>query len=238
MNKELKSFAYVFSHDLQEPLRKIQAFATLLLENEYENLTDEGKGHFKTMQNAAKRMQLLISDLLVYSRTSISERKYERTAINKLIAEVNMDNKEELAHHHAVVESETHYTLNIIPFQFHQPIQNLISNSLKFAVQDREPHIAITSEKGLESEFELERLSPTTNYCHIRISDNGIGFEQKYSDRIFELFQRLHGKDKFQGTGIGLAIVKKIVENHNGFIAAQGKPNQGATFDIYLPENR
>lgn len=237
MNKELQSFAYISSHDLQEPLRKIQTFSTLLLENEYENLTDDGKEHFKRMQNAAKRMQALISDLLAYSRTSIAERKFEPTDLNKLIAEVKMDLKEELAFHHAIIESDELCTIKIIPFQFRQLLQNLISNSLKFSLNDREPHIRITSEKGLGSEFESERLSPNIYYCHIRVSDNGIGFEPKYSERIFELFQRLHGKDKFQGTGIGLAIVKKIVENHNGYITAQGKPNQGATFDIYLPEN-
>jgi len=237
MNKELQSFAYISSHDLQEPLRKIQTFSTLLLENEYENLTDDGKEHFKRMQNAAKRMQTLIADLLSYSRTSIAERKFEPTDLNKLIVEVKMDLKEELAFHHAIIESDELCTIKIIPFQFRQLLQNLISNSLKFSVKDREPHIIVTSEKGLGREFNLERLSPNINYCHIRVSDNGIGFESMYSERIFELFQRLHGKDKFRGTGIGLAIVKKIVENHNGYITAQGILNQGATFDIYLPEN-
>ena len=236
MNKELQSFAYISSHDLQEPLRKIQTFATLLLENEFDNLTEDGKEQFKRMQNAAKRMQTLIGDLLSYSRTSISERKFEATDLNKLIKEVKMDLKEELALHHAIVEYEELCTLNIIPFQFRQLLQNLISNSLKFSVKDRDPHIVVSSKKGLGNEFEFERLSPTINYCHLRISDNGIGFEQKYSERIFELFQRLHGKEKFQGTGIGLAIVKKIVDNHDGYITANGKPNQGATFDIYLPQ--
>ncbi|WP_339751244.1 PAS domain S-box protein [Algoriphagus aquimarinus] len=237
MNKELQSFAYISSHDLQEPLRKIQTFSTLLLENEYENLTDDGKEHFKRMQNAAKRMQTLIADLLSYSRTSIAERKFEPTDLNKLITEVKMDLKEELAFHQAVIKTDELCIINIIPFQFRQLLQNLISNSLKFSVKDREPHISISSEKGLGRDFDLERLSPSINYCHIRISDNGIGFESIYSERIFELFQRLHGKDQFQGTGIGLAIVKKIVDNHNGYITAQGTPNQGATFDIYLPEN-
>lgn len=237
MNKELQSFAYISSHDLQEPLRKIQTFSSLLLENEYDNLTEDGKEHFKRMQNAAKRMQALINDLLAYSRTTISERKYEPTDLNKLITEVKMDLKEEIKSHQAVIDSDLLCTINIIPFQFRQLLQNLISNSLKFAVKNRQPHIEISSVKGLGRDFELKRLSPSTHYCHIKISDNGIGFEEKYSERIFELFQRLHGKDKFQGTGIGLAIVKKIVDNHNGFISAQGKPDQGATFDIYLPEN-
>ncbi|MFC5626032.1 PAS domain S-box protein [Algoriphagus winogradskyi] len=237
MNKELQSFAYISSHDLQEPLRKIQTFSTLLLEQEYENLTEQGKEFFKRMQSAAQRMQNLISDLLAYSRTSISERKYEPTDLNKLIVEVKMDLKEELAAHNATVESDELCTLDIIPFQFRQLLQNLISNSLKFAVKNRAPIISIKSEKRKGREIEAEFLSPDINYCHIRISDNGIGFEDQYKERIFELFQRLNGKDKYQGTGIGLAIVKKIVENHNGYIAAHGKPDQGATFDIYLPES-
>lgn len=237
MNKELQSFAYISSHDMQEPLRKIQTFSTLLMEHEYENLSEQGKEFFKRMQSAAQRMQSLISDLLAYSRTSISERKYEPTDLNELIVEVKMDLKEELASHQAIIESDQLCTLPIIPFQFRQLLQNLITNSLKFAVNDRVPVIKITSEKKKGSELDSELLSPSTNYCHIRISDNGIGFEEKYSERIFELFQRLHGKDKYQGTGIGLAIVKKIVENHNGYISAHGKPDQGATFDIYLPEN-
>ncbi|WPR75476.1 PAS domain S-box protein [Algoriphagus sp. NG3] len=238
MNKELQSFAYISSHDLQEPLRKIQTFSTLLLEHEFDNLTEDGKEYFKRMQNAAKRMQALISDLLAYSRTSISERKYESTDLNKLVQEVKTDLREELTQYNAVIESDKLCTLNIIPFQFRQLLQNLISNSLKFSTKERQPHIAIASEKRLGEEFEIARLSPSTTYCHIRISDNGIGFDQKYHERIFELFQRLHGKDVFQGTGIGLAIVKKIVENHHGFITAKGEPNQGATFDIYLPENK
>lgn len=236
MNKELQSFAYVSSHDLQEPLRKIQTFSALLLESEYGNLSEDGQEYFKRMQSAAKRMQSLIDDLLSYSRTTISERKYEPTDLNQLIKEVKRDLQEELVQHNAVIETEELCTLNIIPFQFRQLLQNLISNSLKFSIKDRQPHIEIASEKGFGSEFNFKRLSPTTHYCHIRISDNGIGFDPKYGERIFELFQRLHGKDKYQGTGIGLAIVKKIVENHNGFIAAHGKPNEGATFDIYLPE--
>lgn len=237
MNKELQSFAYISSHDLQEPLRKIQTFSSLLMDDEYENLSEEGREHFKRMQNAAKRMQLLIGDLLAYSRSTIAERKFELTDLNTIINELKLDLKEEIVQHNAILESNHLCTLNIIPFQFRQLLQNLISNSLKFSVKDRQPKIQIQSEKGYGSEFDQERLSSQTHYCHIKITDNGIGFEQEYNERIFELFQRLHGKDKYNGTGIGLAIVKKIVENHHGIISATGRPNQGAIFDIYLPEN-
>jgi hypothetical protein len=237
MNKELQSFAYISSHDLQEPLRKIQMFSTLLMEDELENLSDKGKEHFKRMQKAAKRMQILINDLLAYSRSTVAERKFELTDLNKIVEEVKADLKEEIVQHKASVQVNTLCKLNIIPFQFRQLLQNLISNSLKFSTNDRQSKIFIDGKKGLGSEFDYDRLEPNCNYCHIQVSDNGIGFEQQYADRIFELFQRLHGKEKYQGTGIGLAIVKKIVENHNGFITAKGQLDKGATFDIYIPEN-
>ncbi|UZD22065.1 PAS domain S-box protein [Algoriphagus halophytocola] len=238
MNKELQSFAYISSHDLQEPLRKIQAFSSLLVETEYENLSDHGKQLFDRMNNAAKRMKTLIDDLLAYSRSTISERKYEATDLNQLIEEVQSELKEELTQAKAEIISDKLCTLPVIPFQFRQLLQNLFSNSLKFSAEGRPTQIIISSEKKMGDEFNLTRLSPRKQYCHIQIKDNGIGFENEYSERIFELFQRLHGKEKFKGTGIGLAIVKKIVDNHNGYITAKGEPGEGATFDIYLPENK
>lgn len=237
MNKELQSFAYISSHDLQEPLRKIQMFSTLIMEDEFENLSDTGKEHFKRMQKAAKRMQVLINDLLAYSRSTVAERKFELTDLNKLVNEVKSDLKEEIIHHNAIVKVSDLCKLRVIPFQFRQLLQNLISNSLKFTPKDRNSEISIDGEIDFGKELDFARLEPDSKYCHIKISDNGIGFEQQYADRIFELFQRLHGKEAYQGTGIGLAIVKKIVENHNGYIIAKGESGQGATFDIYLPEN-
>lgn len=235
MNKELESFAYISSHDLQEPLRKIQTFATRLVEKEYNNLTENGKDQFSRMQKAAERMQTLINDLLAYSRTSTSDRKYEYTDLNKMVEEVKEDLKEELQQKHATVEATELGEINIIPFQFRQLLHNLISNSLKFSNADPAPYIKIKSEFCKGSEFKNDKLLEDTKYCHISISDNGIGFEQHFSEKIFELFQRLHGKTEYNGTGIGLAIVKKIVENHNGIITANSQLNKGATFDIYLP---
>ena len=234
-NKELEAFAYISSHDLQEPLRKIQTFATRLLDKEYHNLSENGKDHFKRMQNAAERMQTLINDLLAYSRTNTSEREYEKTDLNKMIEEVKEDMKEELLQQNATLEATQLSEINIIPFQFRQLLHNLISNSLKFSSPERAPNIKIKSKIGKGIEFKNHKLSDNTTYCHISISDNGIGFEQHYSEKIFQLFQRLHGKSEYNGTGIGLAIVKKIVENHNGIITANSQLNKGATFDIYLP---
>lgn len=234
-NKELEAFAYISSHDLQEPLRKIQTFATRLLDKEYNNLSENGKDYFKRMQNAAERMQTLINDLLAYSRTNTFERKYEKINLNKMIEEVKEDMQEELLQKNATLEAAQLCEINIIPFQFRQLLHNLISNSLKFSNPNRAPHLKIKNKIGKGIEFKNNKLLDSTTYCHISISDNGIGFEQHFSEKIFELFQRLHGKNEYNGTGIGLAIVKKIVENHNGIITAKGQLNKGATFDIYLP---
>ena len=234
-NKELQSFAYISSHDLQEPLRKIQTFASQISENERQNLSDSGKDKFQRMQNAAQRMQVLINDLLTYSRTGIQETKFEKTDLSKIIETVQDDLKEELENKDLSIEIKEICEVNIIPFQFRQLIYNIISNSIKFAKPDNKADIKVTCKIAKGETFNFERLSNDANYCHIKISDNGIGFEQEFSHKIFEVFQRLHGKTEFSGTGIGLAIVKKIVDNHEGFITATGKLNEGATFDIYIP---
>jgi hypothetical protein len=235
MNKELQSFAYISSHDLQEPLRKIQTFASRIAEKEENNLTDYGKDMFNRMQDAAKRMQTLIQDLLAYSRTSTTEINLETTDLNKIIAEVKEDLEEELKEKHATIEANQLCSADIVPFQFRQLMHNLIGNSLKFSNPEKPPHIQINSEIANGMKFNNEKLSPQNKYCHITVSDNGIGFEQQYSEKIFEVFQRLHSKTEYNGTGIGLSIVKKIVENHHGIITAIGEPNKGATFEIFIP---
>jgi PAS domain S-box-containing protein len=235
MNKELQSFAYISSHDLQEPLRKIQTFATRIINKEYQNLSEPGKDYFRRMQDAARRMQALIDDLLAYSRTNTSEIKFEKKDLNEIIREVKEDFMEEAAAKEAIIDADEMCEAYIIPFQFRQMMYNLISNSLKFSDPQRPPHILIKS-KIVEGKILPEKkLSPREKYCHISIIDNGIGFEPEYSEKIFEVFQRLHGRENYRGTGIGLAIVKKIVDNHKGVITAKAEPNMGAIFDIYLP---
>jgi PAS domain S-box-containing protein len=237
MNKELQSFAYISSHDLQEPLRKIQTFATQIIERESHNLSDIGKDKFKRMQNAAKRMQTLINDLLSYSRTNVQERIFEKTDLSKIIDEVKEDLKEELEQKGGIIKKNKTSAIDVIPFQFRQLLYNLVSNSLKFAKSDTPPVIIIDSEIIKGSTLDNKKANINIDYCHISISDNGIGFDQQYSAKIFEVFQRLHGKLEYAGTGIGLAIVKKIVDNHNGFISARGELDKGAVFDIYIPVN-
>jgi len=235
MNKELQSFAYISSHDLQEPLRKIQTFASQIIDREFESLSENAKDKFKRMQNAAQRMQTLINDLLAYSRTNIQERVFIKTDLSNIIKEVKDDLKEELEQKSAVIEIEQTSEVDIIPFQFKQLLYNLISNSLKFSNPEVPIVIKIRSEIAEGRNLNNDALIAAHLYCHIRVSDNGIGFESQYAKKIFEVFQRLHGRDRYTGTGIGLAIVKKIVENHNGIITASGILNEGASFDIYIP---
>ena len=234
-NKELLAFTYISSHDLQEPLRKIQTFAMIILENEHDNLSENGKHNFLRMQLAAGRMQLLIEDLLAFSRISTTDHKFEKADLNVIIEEIKADLKDTIQEKHAVVEAVDMCPANIIPFQFRQLMYNLISNALKFSQPDVSPHITISSNIVKGNKLNSLKLSSEKKYCHIVVSDNGIGFEPEFSERIFEVFQKLHSKEVYAGTGIGLAIVKKIVENHNGTITATSKLNEGATFDIYIP---
>ncbi|MBC7886991.1 MAG: PAS domain S-box protein [Ferruginibacter sp.] len=235
MNAELQSFAYVSSHDLQEPLRKIQTFASRILEKEQQQLSENGKDYFRRIQEAAKRMQTLIEDLLAYSRTNTTERNFQNTNINTILEQVKAELKEDIQQKHAFIEATPLCSARIIPFQFRQLIHNLISNALKFSKPGKPPHIVFNSEMVEGSKLAIGGVSPQVIYCHLSVSDNGIGFDPQYKDRIFEVFQRLHGKDEYKGTGIGLAIVKKIVENHKGIITAKSELGEGATFDIYFP---
>lgn len=234
MNAELKSFAYIASHDLQEPLRKIQTFISRIVEREADNLSPAGKDSFSRVQNAANRMQKLIEDLLTYSRTNTTERKFEEVEVEKLIEEVRSEMREDFIQSNGALDVEVTGTIKVVAFQFKQVLQNLISNSLKFSKPDVAPVIEIRG--GVVNTANIPfAVSPETRFYHLSITDNSIGFEQQYSERIFELFQRLHGKDEYKGTGIGLAIVKKIVESHGGYIAATSTAGNGARFDIYIP---
>ncbi len=235
MNKELQSFAYISSHDLQEPLRKIQTFADRIIENADNKLTEQGKEQFTRMQVAANRMQSLIADLLTYSRTNTEERKFEVKNLNQILDQLKDDLKEEIEYKKANIISNDLGEAKIIPFQFLQLLQNLVSNSLKFAKHGIPPKIVIERSLKIFTQKDKANLLPHINYLCLTISDNGIGFEPEYKEKIFEVFQRLHGAQNYKGTGIGLAIVKKIVENHLGFIDASGETGKGATFEIYIP---
>lgn len=235
MNKELSSFAYISSHDLQEPLRKIQTFSTRILETDEENLTEKGLDYFNRIINAAQRMRLLIDDLLMYSRANAAERKYEQVDVNDVLKEVIADLEGTIDEKKAIIEAGPLPKMSVIPFQMHQLLSNFLSNSLKFTRAGTIPYILIRSRiiSGDKVPGLPKRLSDT--YHYISVTDNGIGFNTEYNERIFDVFQRLHGRDEYPGTGIGLAICKKIVENHHGVIKAEGRPGDGATFSVYIP---
>lgn len=237
MNAELKSFAYVSSHDLQEPLRKIRIFSERILETEGNNLSAKGKDYFSRIERATITMQTLIKDLLVYSRTSNTERIFERKEIKDLLNEVKEQLNEALEEKKATINTGPLGNALIIPFQFKQLLINLISNSLKFSRAGEAPVVNIEHQVVKGTAIPGNPAVLDHDYHHITIKDNGIGFDNEFREKIFEIFQRLNQKEKFEGTGIGLAIVKKIVDNHQGFIFAQGEKDKGAQFDIYFPIN-
>ncbi|TBX70061.1 histidine kinase [Flavobacterium silvisoli] len=236
-NKELLAFNYVASHDLQEPLRKIQTFISRLSEKESDHLSDNGKEYIARIHASADRMRILIDDLLQYSRANKTEKVFEKVNLNDLLENAKFDLAQSIEEKEAIIKSDTLPTMTVIPFQIQQLFINLIGNSLKYSREKVKPKIKISYQKVTAADEELIPKNTKEKYCKITFEDNGIGFEQEYAEKIFILFNRLHNKNEYAGTGIGLAICKKIVENHRGYIFAEGKPNKGAIFTIYLSED-
>jgi len=234
-NAELASFAYLASHDLQEPLRKIQTFCNRILDIEATNFSPTTKDHFQRIISASKRMQNLIIALLNYSRLSVSEILFKPTDLNSILAEVKNDLKELLEENNAIIESADLPALNVIPLQFNQLLSNIIINSIKYKRPGVDPVIKVTAEIVTLHETQAGQSMQIQKYWKIELTDNGIGFDQQYADKIFELFHRLHGRTEYEGTGIGLAICKKIIQKHGGFITAAGRSGIGSTFSLYMP---
>jgi PAS domain S-box-containing protein len=228
-NKELESFNYIASHDLQEPLRKIQLFHSRIFERDKEKLSEMSLEYFESISSAANRMQRLIEALLSYSTTNFKGMAFEKTDLNEILADVLIDLEEPIASKNARITAAQLPKASVIAFQFRQLLSNLISNGIKYSQKGIPPEITISCDEVQPEEFKSKK------YFQISIADNGIGFEQKYEHKIFELFQRLHGKTDFAGTGIGLAICKKIIENHKGFIKVESKLGAGSVFSVFLP---
>lgn len=231
-NHELQQFAYVASHDLKEPLRKIQVFSHLV-KQKYLADNPDAISYMNRLINSSDRMIMLITDVLNYSKLSISA-EFLPTDINEVLREIIEDSELLIQEKQAEIVVDPIPPLEVIPAQIRQVFQNILSNALKFSSKSAQPFIRITAElvKGRDADSAPD---PAGNFCRIEVTDNGIGFNEMYVDKIFAIFQRLHSREEYEGTGIGLAIVKKIIETHNGIIIARSEEGKGSSFILVLP---
>jgi PAS domain S-box-containing protein len=237
-NKELEEFAYIASHDLQEPLRKVNTFGERLQLKYATVLGDDGNFYLARMMAAAGVMRSLIENLLEYSRITGSNHEFVKVSLDEVVKQVLTNQELRIEEAGVVIKAEGLPVIEAIPSQMHQLFNNLLSNALKFSRKETQPEITITGSKlSFEETVRWPLLSKKEVY-KIEVRDNGIGFEQSDALKIFQIFQRLHGKAEYEGTGIGLSICKRIVDMHNGIIYAEGRPEQGASFIILLPETR
>lgn len=235
-NKELTSFSYIASHDLQEPLRKIYAFSKLITDDKATSLSNDAAGYLDRILVSTKRMQRLIDDLLHYSQIGkVNEDELEEVDVKHVIEDAAAELKEVIEEKNAEVKIATIPSLNVVPLLVQQLFINLIGNALKYSRNDVRPFIKISYKIATGTEITRLGGNSDVTYCKIIIADNGIGFLPEQSKKIFEPFQRLHSKDKYEGTGIGLAICKKIMMKHKGYITADSVPGTGSTFNIYFP---
>jgi PAS domain S-box-containing protein len=221
-NRELTDFASVAAHDLQEPLRKIESFSDRMLTKYGATLAPDAKDYLDRMVNAASRMRTLINDLLTFSRVTTKAKPFEPTSLGPLVQGVLSDLEVRLEQSGGRVEVGELPTVDADPTQLRQLFQNLVSNALKFHRAGEPPVVSI-------------HATVAQGACEITVRDNGIGFDEKYLDRIFTIFQRLHGRTEYEGTGVGLAVVRRIVERHGGRVTARSRPGEGATFVVTLP---
>jgi signal transduction histidine kinase len=231
-NKDLERFAFMASHDLQEPLRKIRMFSDRLLTRS-KNVHEEDAKMVNRIQQAAERMQVLIVDILSFSKVSNDKSAFVESDLNAVIKDVLTEMEDEINSNNATISVQPLPSLHVRPTLMRPLFQNLISNALKYRKKDELVNIDIRSEVSFRISDRDKNL--VNKYCRIFIKDNGIGFDQKYADEIFGMFRRLHHNGEYSGTGVGLALCKKIAELHHGFISARSKINEGSTFIVSFP---
>ena len=235
-NKELASFNHVASHDLQEPLRKIQTFISRVSEADKAVMSQSARDYIAKIEVSAKRMRVLIDDLLLFSRTNTTKKEFIKSNLNELLQNAEAELTEIIQEKKASISASKLPKLEVIPYQIEQLFINLIGNSLKYNRPGNAPEISIESEKVLSADYPDLLEQSVKKFHKITFKDNGMGFDPQFKETIFILFQRLHSKTDYPGTGIGLAICKKIVENHKGYILADSTPNVGSVFTVFLPE--
>lgn len=235
-NQELASFNHVASHDLQEPLRKIQTFISRISDADKAVLSDNAKDYISKIETSAKRMRVLIDDLLLFSKTNTTKKEFIKSDLNELLENAKLELAVIIDEKKGNFKIDKLPKLKVIPYQIEQLFINLIGNSLKYSQPDITPQINIKCDKILSAEYPETLDQSFKKFYKITFTDNGMGFDPQFKDNIFVLFQRLHSKTDYPGTGIGLAICKKIVENHKGHITADSEPNHGSVFTVFLPE--
>jgi PAS domain S-box-containing protein len=233
-NNDLQQFASVASHDLQEPLRKIRIYSDLLKRKNFTELTAGGREYVEKIITSSSRMNTLITDVLNYSKLSAGKNQFEHTDLKVLVTELLDDFEIMIKEKNAVITIEYLPCIEANPGQMRQVFQNLISNALKFSKKNIFPAITINAKHFSQSNTIAENQKEE-EFCAVSIKDNGIGFDEKYANNIFTLFKRLHNKDQYEGTGIGLSITKKIIEKHNGTVTVKSKEGEGSEFTIALP---
>lgn len=232
-NKDLEDFAFIASHDLQEPLRKIESFGRILVKNYGNCLGKEGYDYVRRMQEAANRMEKMIKDLLAFSRVATQSRPFEPVDLNAIAKNVLSDLESRLVATGGQVEFEELPTIEADPLQMHQLLQNLLSNALKFHRPGEPPQVKVST-RHVQDEGKIA-YRPPLPLLEIHVTDNGIGFDMQQLERIFQPFQRLHGRSEFEGSGIGLSICRRIAERHQGSISANSQSGVGSTFIVTLP---